>query len=291
MRNVDYNKEELLPTNDWVFKRIYGREGSERITEDFIKTFLDLDVKLEKLENEKTMDVDITSEKAGRLDILATTVTGTRINIEMQMWNLKDIKERLSYYGCELYAGSMKKGIKYKDVKKSISVMIVTGEISSYKEYDDFRFKYNIREENYHDLLLTNNLEFYIISLEKIKKQIAEGRIKDKEKIAIWTKFLLTPQELKEEEMSENKEVKEANELYNEFLMDENERLNAVKRHIYMMDMNSLRNEGREEGLMEGEKNKAKEIAKKLLEENISLEIIIKTTGLTKEEIEELKEN
>ncbi len=283
MRNIDYNKEELLPTNDWVFKRIYGREGSERITEDFIKTFLDLDVKLEKLENEKTLDVDITSEKAGRLDILATTVTGMRINIEMQMWNLKDIKERLSYYGCELYAGSMKKGLDYEDVKKSISVMIVAGEISSLEEYDDFRFKYNIREENYHDLLLTNNLEFYIISLEKIKKQIAKGKIKGKEKIAIWTKFLLTPQELKEEEMSENEEIKEANELYNEFLMDENERLNAVKRHIYMMDMNSLRREG--------EESKAKEIAKKMLEEKCDIDFIIKMTGLTKEEIEKLKGN
>ena len=31
------NNEVLLPTNDLIFKTIYGKEGSESITEDFIK--------------------------------------------------------------------------------------------------------------------------------------------------------------------------------------------------------------------------------------------------------------
>lgn len=32
----EQKREALLPTNDLLFKRIYGKEGSEKITEDFI---------------------------------------------------------------------------------------------------------------------------------------------------------------------------------------------------------------------------------------------------------------
>ena len=48
--------------------------------------------------------------------------------------------------------------------------------------------------------------------------------------------------------------------------------------------------EGRIEGIEEGSKQKAYEIAKKLLYLNIALEDISKATGLSEEEIEELRE-
>ena len=46
---------------------------------------------------------------------------------------------------------------------------------------------------------------------------------------------------------------------------------------------------GRLEGKLEGIREKQQEIAKKLKQEGIAIEIIMKTTGLSKEEIEELK--
>ena len=48
--------------------------------------------------------------------------------------------------------------------------------------------------------------------------------------------------------------------------------------------------EGRIEGIEEGSKQKAYEIAKNMLEENISIEAIVKFTKLSIEEIEQLKE-
>ena len=50
-----------------------------------------------------------------------------------------------------------------------------------------------------------------------------------------------------------------------------------------------LTSNGEKIGEKHGELKKSKEIAKKLLEKNISIEIIEETTGLTKEEIEKLK--
>ena len=48
------------------------------------------------------------------------------------------------------------------------------------------------------------------------------------------------------------------------------------------------RAEGREEGREEGRKEQKKDIAKKMLELKIDMEIIMNTTGLSKEQIEEL---
>ena len=48
--------------------------------------------------------------------------------------------------------------------------------------------------------------------------------------------------------------------------------------------------EGRAEGIEEGSKQRAYEIAKNMLEENISIEAIVKFTKLSIEEIEQLKE-
>ena len=49
------------------------------------------------------------------------------------------------------------------------------------------------------------------------------------------------------------------------------------------------REEGLKEGHEEGSKEKSIEIAKNMLEENVSLDKIVKYTGLSIEEIEKLK--
>lgn len=46
--------------------------------------------------------------------------------------------------------------------------------------------------------------------------------------------------------------------------------------------------EGLEEGMEKGSKNEKIEIAKKMLNENMKIEVIERITGLTKTEIEEL---
>ena len=49
------------------------------------------------------------------------------------------------------------------------------------------------------------------------------------------------------------------------------------------------REEGREEGRAEGEAKKSLEIAKKMLKEGLSVDLICRTTGLSEEEVLKLK--
>jgi predicted transposase/invertase (TIGR01784 family) len=97
--------------------------------------------------------------------------------------------------------------------------------------------------------------------------------------------------------MEENKEIKEANEIYENVTSDIGEINAAIRREQYYNDIASVRHEGYEEGLEkgkeEGEKigsqNEKIEIAKKLLTMNMSIDDIVKATGLTKKQIEKLK--
>jgi predicted transposase/invertase (TIGR01784 family) len=104
---------------------------------------------------------------------------------------------------------------------------------------------------------------------------------------------LLNPSTLKGEEMEENKEIKEANEIYENVTSDIGEINAAIRREQYYNDIASVRHEGYEEGLEKGEiigsQNEKIEIAKKMKSKNKPLEEIIEFTGLTKEEIKKLK--
>lgn len=277
----EQKREALLPTNDLLFKGIYGKEGSEKITEDFIKAFLGLDITIDKLEDNEPLDISSIDRKAGILDVLATDKNGSKINLEMQVNNYTGLEERFCFYGLELFTEQFKRGKLYTDAKKTIGILILKGDYPKYKNYEDYLLKWQLREEKYHDLILTDKIELCIISLKKIKKKIASGEINSKEKIAVWTKFLLTPQELEEEEMEENKEVKEANEKYTEMIDDEYTRRLIVKRCLAEMEMAAAKKDGIKEGKIE--------IAKNMLKENEPIEKIIKFTGLTREEIENLK--
>ena len=96
--------------------------------------------------------------------------------------------------------------------------------------------------------------------------------------------------------MIENEKVKKAEEELEYLSGDEAERRIAYLRETAEIDrkfaMTAARDQGREEGKAEGRsEGRAEEkidVAKKMLEKNMDISLIIEITGLTKEEIEKL---
>ena len=113
--------------------------------------------------------------------------------------------------------------------------------------------------------------------------------------------FLENPNtERVEEIMKENEEVKKANSVLYEMSEDEKLQRLAELREKWDLDERSARQHAIEEGLEEGRKkgmeqgikegaeNKSIEIAKRMKEEGMSIELIKKMTGLDKDKIEQL---
>ena len=97
--------------------------------------------------------------------------------------------------------------------------------------------------------------------------------------------------------MKENKEIEEAVVEVIKLSEDEKMRKLAELREKAIMDEKDIfragedkgMKEGIKEGIKEGERKKTIEIAKELLNMNLSIEQIIQATGLEKEKIEEIR--
>ena len=140
--------------------------------------------------------------------------------------------------------------------------------------------KPTIREETYGKIILTDVLELYIIDLSKIEKY------SESTSLDTWVKFISNSEDLNMENADES--IKKAKEVLDEISEDEHEQYLAHLREKYIFERQGIEEAGFDKGLAQGSKNEKYEIAKKMKEDNESIEKIIKYTGLTKEEIEKL---
>ena len=99
--------------------------------------------------------------------------------------------------------------------------------------------------------------------------------------------------------MNENEEIKdtiqainEAKKVLEEISQDEKEQYLAELRLKQILDTKAIKagayEEGREEGIEEGIEEQTLVIAKKMKKEDLSIDMIMKITGLSKEKIEKL---
>ena len=285
----------LDPKIDYVFKRIFGYIGNEDITKGLISSIIQKEISNVELDNSTILEKDLLEDKVGILDIRAKIEDKINCNIEMQIVDRKNIEKRILYYWSKLYSMNLKAGKDYENLEKVIVILITDYEIDNLKEIEKYETKWNIREEEYQKVILTEVMEFYIIELPKYEKYKAKTKNEDLNR---WIKFIKEPEVV---EMGDNKEIKKAKEVLEEISKDKRERYLAELREKYILDQKAIEDAGYDKGLKDGmSQGKSlgvreglvqgrKEIAKKLLNLNMSIEQIKEITGLTEEEIQKLK--
>ena len=276
-------KQDLLnPKNDYVFKRIFGHQGNEAITKSFISAVLNQNITDVVLESDSTLPKDMLDDKVGILDIKVKIDNHINCDVEMQVVDKKNIEKRILFYCSKMYAQSITAGKDYLKLEKSIAILISNYELDSLKSIKKYVSKWNLREEDYKNIILTDDIEIVIIELPKFKKYMNNTALAD------WVKFFINPKVI---DMN-NEEVKKAKEVLDELSQDEHERRLAELREKYIMDQKATEaagyDKGLECGIKQGEKNKTLELAKKLKTEGVDINIICKTTGLSIDEINNL---
>lgn len=221
-------------------------------------------------------------DKLGILDIIAKINEKEYCNIEMQLVDTGEIRERILYYWSKIYTRQLRKGQEYREIEKTIVILIANFVIEGLEDLK-YHTEWKIMDRETQKVILTDKFELRIIELPKVKEE-------EQEELIDWLLFLENPQsERVKTKMEENKELKEAVEKLEGMSEDDYMQRIADLREKAILDYNSgmgtaLR-KGIEKGLKEGEKKARLETAKKMLEEKIPIEIIIKVTGLSKEEI------
>ena len=288
------NNLELLPlTDDYIFKRVFAYKGNESVLKDFLEALLKIEIKGIKITNPEIIPYE-KGEKRGLLDIKAEINDGTMLDVEMQMKNERNTEERATEYMGKMISEQLQVGEDYQNLKKSIVIFITNYNFlkrNSYHSIGRMKFDKTIEDEyvnlgyDKEDEVASKYIEVHYIELPKFKKKELSKFTKLDQWMCIFTQnregIMLAEKE--------NKEIKRAINTLDFLSKDPKER----ERHnsIVMAEYNRLVSEHNffEDGRNEGKREEKIEIAKELLKEKIPIEIIMKLTKLTKEEIQNLK--
>lgn len=275
----------LNPKVDFAFKKLFGSEENKEILISFINSIISEENQIKNLELKNPYN--ISNYKNGKmtiLDIKAVDENGTWYDIEMQIAEQGFYDKRALYYWSKVYSDQLESGYDFTILRKTIAINILD---FNYLKEEDFHNTYKIynqkTKEEFSDLF-----EMHFIELTKFKKDYKDL----KTALDRWVTFLNKAYEIEKDkipmELAEDENIRKAVESLEIMYLDKEER------EIYENDLKAMRihkaeiKTAEEKGIQKGEKNKALEIAKNLLDV-LDNETISVKTGLTIEEIQKLR--
>ncbi len=286
MVNETKERKTLSPKIDIVFQALFGEEGSERITTNLLETILNEKITEIDLSKNPILRREMPNDKLGILDIMAKINGNQNCDIELQMVKQEDIIERILFYWARIYTKGLKKSEDYKELEKTIVILISDKKIESLKKLEEYHTQWRIIENKNRKEILTDKFEICIIELDKIN----ESKEKTNDKLLDWLYFIKNPEsERVKEKMRENEAIREAKEKLDKISEDEKMQQLAWWREKAIYEENTEKNAAYRKGEQAGEKKNKIETAKKMKKENMPVDLIIKFTDLTKEEIDNIE--
>ena len=270
--------ELLSPKIDVVFKALFSSADSEDILTDFLASVLDIesdDIKNINIINTEVLPETI-EQKYSRLDI-AMEVGGRIVNVEMQVKNLSDYKERVLFYWSKLYAKDLREGESYKKLKQTISISILDYNMFDCEEcHSVFMLKETNRNE-----ILTDKCRFDFLELPK-----ADSDSRQVKRLKRWLKFFNVKSEEDAEMITQANDTVMNKAVFILKKMSADDRMREVARireralHDEASYLEDARDEGfrlgREEGRAKGRAEGRAELLKKLRALGVDEELLKK---------------
>jgi predicted transposase/invertase (TIGR01784 family) len=269
---MDY--EILPPTDDWIFKLLFGDERNKSMLIDLLKAFVDLPKEEYELTFLDTyLKPESEDDKLGIVDVKVQTKTGKIIDIEIQVSPVKNIGKRLSFYKSKLIVEQIGKSELYGVIQKVICICITNYELFTGIDdyFNNFKF-YNPK----------NGLCFEDIPEEVYTLELPKVPIKsDGTNGWQWLQFLKAKQKEDFEMVAEkNPEIRKAVDTLYELSADENIRAEYERHQKAWRDrMNQI----------EGARlDSLTDVARKMKGAGEAVHKITMYTGLTAQEIDKL---
>lgn len=289
---------------DLVFKAVFGRDTKESKTAliDLLNTILNRhnqDAIQSITHKNPFMLQEHMDAKESILDIKAETNTGELIDIEMQMNYTNLYRSRSLYYWARLHSEQLSKGESYSNAQKSICINLISEK--GFPESERNHLRFSVLEQN-EFFYLSHDLEIHYIQLPLFDDTIDVTLM---DRMTEWMTLLKDihlsdKQSIIKKIVSKKGVMQLAYDEYSKVTSDEILKEQLEARQKFKWDMEAAKDyaveegtregikQGLEKGLAQGAKKKALEIAKLLKEQNVSNDIIIASTGLSKEDVENL---
>ncbi len=265
-------------TNDIDFKYLFSKE---EILKDFVNSFLEYNkinkrVTIKSITPQKWIQSEKHFQKQYYGDIVMVLDEDEIISLEMyKEFNQVKFKKSLSYIS-RLYGNQLEMGQNYESLKKVCGISLIEGKYQNNQLINKYIFGKNEVKK----IIDCEELELYVVNLEKIDKNNKESYNENEEQRFIKWLRLIKARSI--EEMKEigkdDKKMEEAIR-YIENWYRESDRT-GLKRMLDEAEYN---------GIEFGSNKRNKEVAKNMLADDLDINIISKYTGLSKKEIEALK--
>jgi predicted transposase/invertase (TIGR01784 family) len=302
---------------DWAMKNILRNKANFDILEGFLSELLQEQIKIDKL-LESESNQERAFEKFNRVDLLAHTANDEKIIIEVQTASEWDFYHRILFGTSKVISEYLDLGKPYSTLPKVISVSILhfnlgVGSDYMYKGSTEFTGMHS------HDVLQLSeeSLNLYIKNLDKEYSSVSDifptyyliqlekftGEVRDK--FDQWV-YLLCNESIQDDFDAQG--IRSAKEKLDILKLSESERraydkywqdvsFEASLAETYKVKLDLAVEEAHEKALEEGikkgikkgiekgiEKGKA-EIARALIAQGVSLDIIVNASGLSQEEL------
>jgi len=285
--------EILPPYDDRVFKLILTAEEAKPALLNLVSALIMRPVVDVSIRNNEIPPGD-TDEKAERLDLNCVTDDGTQVDIEMQSSRIeekpggehKNLKGKSIYYLCDLHSSQSSKGKPYDKLAQTYQVTFCGYTV--FPNRADFINPFSLRH-NIDNELLSDAVNVVFVELSKLN-EIVKKSVDDMSDLEKWSVFLRYAESPDYRDIVNRViESKEALNVASELLMsiskDEKERAHFRSRRMFQSDQESNMITARREARAERDF----EIAKNLLVMDMPIDKIITATGLTREEVEGLR--
>jgi len=274
---------------DWALKKLLRNKANFEILEGFLSELLKQDVIIQAI-LESESNKDSAADKQNRVDLLTQVGSGELVLIELQVEAQYDYFQRMVYGASRLITDTMSAGFSYDMVRKVISVNIVYFDLGHGEDYvyhgiTEFRGIHN------HDLLQLSasqkdkvrNIqhvsdifpEYYILKVNgfnDLAKDTLDEWIYFFKNSEIKTEFSAKGLQKAAEELDLLKLSPEERAAYESYIEDRRVGESSIKT-----------------SWLEGKRDGKLEVARNLQAAGVALEVIMQTTGLSREEIENSK--
>jgi len=281
---------------DWAIKRLLRNKANFTVLEGFLSELLKEKITIETiLESEGNQKFE--NDKFNRVDILVKNSKGEMVIVEIQNQNEYDYFHRMVYGTSKVITEYISVGEPYKNVKKVYSVNIVYFDLGQGDDYiyygrTDFvgihkKDKLKLSDKQIEILGKKEPYEifpeYYVIKVNQFDDNALST-------LDEWI-YYLKNNEIREEFTAQG--INKAKELLRVDKLTEEELLVYKK---YQEDLRysasmawTLKVDEEDRIRKEEAYNKAKNIAKELMKNHVPTEVIINSTGLSREEIESFK--
>jgi predicted transposase/invertase (TIGR01784 family) len=266
----------INPFTDFGFKKIFGSEESKPLLISFLNDLLPIEGKIVSLEFKNIEKLGMLEEdRRAIFGIYCRDEKDQEFIVELQRAKQEHFQDRAAYYSSFLIQDQAKKGKWDFELTPIFFIGILDFSLASFSDNNYLHF--GQITDIYSQKVMFKKLNFIYIEMAKFKKQESELA----NHLEWWLYFLrelVTFDEIPTEFKGDI--IEEA------FHLAELANMSYEDRHAYELSLKYYRDFINV--LDTAKKEQTEELALKMLQENIAIELVIKVTGLSKQTLENL---